>query len=739
MFFGLQSRQKLVYILETAKMNKNRIKKSHTQHHDQSDCGVVCLHTVLKYYNSNILLEKLREYSGTSKIGTTMLGLLQCGNKIGLDVKGYESSIDALKKNKTLAILHTIYEEKLQHYIVCFGYDDKKEKFIISNPASSGIEFLCPKVLDNVWKSKALLLCKETKSLEKRKVLKKKKWKWIFTYVKEDLNLLSMSLFLGVLLAVLSLATAVYSQKLIDVLLPSKDSFKIIASIFLLFFLFTIQVFFGYLRNLFLIRQTKDYNTRVINFFYNSLLRLPKSFFDTRKIGDMVARMNDTSRIQKTISKVIGSVMIDLILVIVVSIAIFSYNRTLGLITLLWIPLFALVVVFFSSKIRKQQNKVMQSYARNESNYIDTIKGIETIKANNRENFYVKQTNVIYKLFQNSIYDLGRLGLNYSTANKLISNMFIVATLSYSVYLVLNKNLTAGAIIAILQLVGMLMASTSNLALINIEIQEAKIAFNRMFEFTSIEKEHQGAENINSFDSLEIKNMSFRFAGRSQLLKNVNISVKKGEISAVVGESGSGKSTLGQVLQKFYDFENGTITVNEKNNINDIDLENWRNIVGVVPQEITIFNGNVLDNILLGKEDAPENVVGFCQELGFEDFIKDFSQGYATILGEEGVNLSGGQKQIVALARVLYKKPQLLILDEATAAMDRKTEKFSIDLISKLKEQMGVLFISHRLETLKKYADTIYVLENGETKTQGTHQQLLETTNFYSDYWKELV
>jgi ATP-binding cassette subfamily B protein len=716
------------------------IKKNfHSQHHDQSDCGVVCLQAILKYYNSNISLEKLREYSGTSKQGTTMLGLLQCGNKIGLEVKGYESTIKALKENKTPAILHTIYEEKLQHYIACFGYDNKKEKFIISNPASSKIEYLNVKELDTIWESKALLLCKETSSLEKRKTVKKKKWKWIYTYVKEDLNLLSMSLFLGVLLAILSLVTAVYSQKLIDVLLPSKDSFKIIASVCLLFFLFTIQVFFGYLRNIFLIRQTKDYNIRVINFFYNSLLRLPKSFFDTRKVGDMVARMNDTSRIQKTISKIIGSIMIDILLVIVVSVSIFVYNKTLGLITLLWIPLFTLVVAFFNPKIKKQQKLVMQSYARNESNYIDTIEAIETIKANTKEFFYTKHTNTIYQLFQKSIYDLGRLRLNYSTANKFISNIFIIATLSYSVYLVLNKDLTAGVIIAILQLVGMLMSSTSNLALINIEIQEAKIAFDRMFEFTSIEKEKQGSEIISLFDTLEVKNMSFRFAGRSQLLKNVTISVKKGEIVAVVGESGSGKSTLGQVLQKFYDFENGTIIINNKNNLKTIELESWRNLVGVVPQDITIFNGNVLDNILLGKEDIPENVINFCQKYGFEEFFKDLPQGYSTILGKEGINLSGGQKQIIALARVLYNKPKLLILDEATSAMDRKTEKFSIELISKLKKEMGVLFISHRLETLKKYADTIYVLENGETKINGTHEQLLETTNFYSDYWKELM
>ena len=511
-------------------MIKNNV---HTQHRDLSDCGVVCLQTILKYYNGYISLEKLREYSGTSKQGTTMLGLIQCGNKIGLEVKGYESTIEALKENKIPAILHTIYEEKLQHFIVCFGYDTKREKFIISNPVNSKIEYLNENELNNIWKSKALLLCRETNNLVKNREEKKKKWNWVYNYLKEDLNLLSMALFLGIILSILSLATAVYSQKLIDVLLPSKDSFKIIASISLLLFIFITQVFFGYLRSLFLIRQARDYNSRAISFFYNNLLRLPRSFFDTRKIGDMVARMNDTSRIQKTISKIIGSVMIDVLMVIVVSVAIFNYNRTLGLITLFWIPIFSIVVFYFNPKIKKQQKTVMQSHARNESNYIDTIKGTDTIKANNREEFYSKYTNNIYRVFQKSIYDLGRLTINYSSINQLISNIFITTTLGYSVYLVLNNNLTAGVIIAILQLVTMLMNSTSNLAMINIEIQEAKIAFDRMFEFTSIEKEDQGNTNIQHFESIELQNLSFRFAGRNQLLKNINLSVNKGKISAI--------------------------------------------------------------------------------------------------------------------------------------------------------------------------------------------------------------
>jgi ATP-binding cassette subfamily B protein len=157
----------------------------------------------------------------------------------------------------------------------------------------------------------------------------------------------------------------------------------------------------------------------------------------------------------------------------------------------------------------------------------------------------------------------------------------------------------------------------------------------------------------------------------------------------------------------------------------------------VIPQEIKIFNGNVFDNILLGTEDTVENVVQFCQENGFEKFIAELPQGYATILGEEGINLSGGQKQIIALARALYKKPQFLILDEATAAMDRNTESFTMNLLSKLKNEIAVLFISHRLHTLKNFADRIYVLENGVITNTGNHQKLLETSNFYSDYWQE--
>ncbi len=717
----------------------NKFNKNHNQQQDRSDCGVVCLKTVLNSFQSDFSLEKLRELSGTSTSGTTMLGLMQCAQKIGLEAKGFEATIDALKHNKQIAILHTVYDENLQHYIVCFGYDNKRKTFIISNPANESIEYLSEIELEKVWQSKALLLFDKTEKLKQKKDIKSQKKKWLISFVKEDVNILVMSLVLGIIIAVLGLATAVYSQKLIDLLLPSKDAYKIIASLILLLFLFFVNTFLTYLRSTFLIRQTREFNVRIINFFYTSLLKLPKSFFDTRKIGDMVARMNDTSRIQRTISNIFSSIIIDFLMIIITLITIFSYNLNLGLICLSWLPIYSVLVLYFNPKIIKNQKLVMQSYAKNESNYIDTIQGIDVIKVNNREAFYANLTSSVYQYFQTNIFNLSTLGLSYNIFSQLIFNIYFVTTIGFSVYLVFNGSITSGVIIAILQLVSLLMKATSNLAMTNIDIQEAKIAFNRMFEFASIEKENQGKTAITKFQSLEIKNMSFRFAGRSQLLKNINLSLKKGEFVAVVGESGSGKSTLGQVLQQFYPFENGSIIVNNQYELNTISTVDWRNLIGVIPQDIHIFSGNVIDNILLGAADKPENVVKFCQEKGFEKFIAQLPQGYLTILGEEGVNLSGGQKQIIALARVLYKKPQFLLLDEPTSAMDRNTEKFTISLLNEIKKDIAVLFISHRLHTLKTVADRIYVLENGNFIVQGNHQKLLETTNFYSDFWKELI
>lgn len=608
-------------------MNQKQLNKTHVLQHDQSDCGVACLLSLIKYYNGDNSLEKLRELSGTTKQGTTLLGLYQAANSLGFKASGNEADIQALIDHGQPLILHVVIEERLQHYVVCYGF--KNGKFIIGDPGK-GIRTYTKEELSKIWKSKTCLTLTPTENFVEATETKKSKKEWFIKLLKEDKQLLVFSIVLGVVVAMLGMAMAVFSQKLIDDILPSEDSTKLITGISLLAFLLLIRVGFSSLREFFLIKQSKDFNNRIIDKFYSSLLHLPKPFFDTRKIGELTARLNDTMRVQRVIKHIASNFVIDILVSLVSFGFLFYYSWQTGVIAVISLPIYFLIIYGFNSKIIKAQKEVMQGYALSESNYITSMQGIATIKNFNKQPLFQRLNQIIYGNFQDKAFNLGKINIRLSLFSGIAGVLFLIAILSYTSYLVYEKTMTLGELMAVLGIAGSLLPSITNLALIAIPINEAKIAFNRMFEFASIEKESQGSVTLTDFKSLEIKNLSFRFAGRSQLLKDINLQIEKGEFVAIVGESGSGKSTLGQIIQQFYPFENGTIIVNNEYELKNISTEHWRNIVGVIPQEINIFSGNVLDNILLGSEDNPENVIKFCQENGFEKFIAELPQGYTT-------------------------------------------------------------------------------------------------------------
>jgi ATP-binding cassette subfamily B protein len=717
-------------------MQIKQLQQTFTQQHDQSDCGVACLLSLINYYGGSNSLEKLRELSGTTKQGTTLLGLYQAAKQLGFKAQGNEADIQAIIDHKEPLILHVVFEERLQHYVVCYGYENNT--FIIGDPAKGMVTYTREE-LELVWISKTCLTLKPNADFIKTKTQNKNKKQWFLKLLKDDYRLISFSVLLGLGIAILGMAMAIFSQKLIDDILPSKDFNKLITGIVLVAFLLLIRVLFTALRDYFLITQTKDFNNRIIDRFYTALLHLPKPFFDTRKIGELVARLNDTQRVQRVISMVIGNVAINALVTIVSLGFLFYYSWQTGLIASISLPFYFLLIFSFNKRIISGQKEVMQCYAFNESNYITSMQGIATIKNNNRQSIFQKINQLIYGNFQEKAFNLGKINVRLSVFSGVFSVLFLMSVLVYTSIQVYNETMQLGELMAILGVAGSLLPSVASLALITIPINEAKVAFNRMYEFASIDKENEGTQPLLKFESLEIKNLSFRFAGRSQLFKDINLSVTKHECIAIVGESGSGKSTLGQILQKFYPFESGEIIVNVHSNLTEVSTHDWREVIGVIPQDVTIFSGNVITNILLGKEDASENIEQFVKDYGFTDFVNSLPQGYETILGEEGINLSGGQKQIIALMRVLYKKPQLLLLDEFTSAMDRKTEHFVIQLLNKLKKEITIIFISHRLHSLKHIADKIYIIENGKTLVNGSHSQLLETSNFYSEFWTDLL
>lgn len=717
-------------------MNTKHFEKTHTLQLDQSDCGVACLMSIIKLNGGTNSIEKLRELSGTTKQGTTLLGLYQVANQIGFTAEGCEADIQSLIDHKQPVILHVVIQEQLQHYVVCYLYNPDKG-FLIGDPAK-GIYYLSAEELDKIWVSKSCLTLEVNERFVKAETAKYSQKKWFFSLLKEDYKLLWISVLLGVFVAGLSLAMSLFSQKLIDDILPSNNIKKLISGIGLLTVLLLARVGIGALREFFLLQQSKDFNNRINAHFFSSLLQLPKPFFDTRKIGELVARLNDTQRVQRVIQTLASSLVIDVLVIFISMGVLFMYTWKVGLISLLSIPIYFYIIYRSNKKIILSQKEVMQSYAFNESNYINTIQGIATIKNDNKQAVFSKTNEVIFGNFQDKIFNLGKINITLSWQSGFASVVFLIGILVYTSIQVFNKEIKLGELMAILGIVGSLMPSIANLALISIPINEAKIAFYRMYEFASIDKEKEQGLPIAEINNISIENLSFRFAGKKELFRNVNLNIAKGTFTAIVGESGSGKSTLGQILQRFYNFANGTIIINNQYPLSEVELKSYRNLMGVVPQDITIFNGNVLDNILLGSEDTQENIIQFLTYFGFDTYFNQFPQGLATILGEEGINLSGGQKQIIALARVLYKKPQLLILDEATSAMDRNTEKFTLRILDKIKPHTAIFYISHRLNTLKDLADNIYVLENQTISIAGSHNQLLKSINFYSDYWKSL-
>ncbi|HRJ31406.1 MAG TPA: ATP-binding cassette domain-containing protein [Cyclobacteriaceae bacterium] len=238
--------------------------------------------------------------------------------------------------------------------------------------------------------------------------------------------------------------------------------------------------------------------------------------------------------------------------------------------------------------------------------------------------------------------------------------------------------------------------------------------------------------NIVDIEQLNVNKLTFRFPGRARLLKDISLSVKKGEVIAMLGESGGGKSSFLQIIQKFYKPESGTIEVNGID-LDRISTLTWRDLIGVVPQEVKIFNGNLLYNLTLSDNpNEYQSAIVFCKQAGFDKYFESFPQSYLTILGEEGINISGGQKQVVALARALFRQPKLLLLDEATAAMDKNTEAFVLQLLMNLKQNTAVILVTHRIQTARK-ADRIYILDAGEIVASGTPETLMESVNFYSE------
>jgi ATP-binding cassette subfamily B protein len=305
----------------------------------------------------------------------------------------------------------------------------------------------------------------------------------------------------------------------------------------------------------------------------------------------------------------------------------------------------------------------------------------------------------------------------------------------------MDSGMTQGELLAILSLSSTLLPSVMNLALVAIPLSEAKVAIERMFEFTRIRPEiSESKETGNNIEigKVSLNKIMFRFPGQKLFLSDINLDIEKGKITALVGESGSGKSTLINILMRFFLPESGKILVNNFLDSKKISLEHWRRSVGIIPQEVHLFNGTILENIIPEPDkEKLGRLAGMISDYKLESFVASLPLGFATLTGEEGVKLSGGQKQIIAFLRALINEPDILLIDEGTSGMDRNTEGLIVNMLKRLREKTGILLVTHRINLIKKICDRIYILEDRTIRVSGTHDDLIGKDNIYKRFWED--
>lgn len=704
--------------------------------HDITDCGAACLASVSSHFNLQIPIARIRQYAGTDKKGTNVLGLIEAAEKLGFEAKGVRGELDSLFKIPKPAIAHIIVKDQLQHYVVI--YEVTKEYIKIMDPGDGKIHKRTHEEFLKEWTGVLVLLLPKDDFVignEKVSVLKR------FWFLLKPHKFVLLQAFIGaVIYTLLGFSTSIYIQKITDYVLVGGNTKLLNLLSVIMLVLLVLQIIIGVFKNVFLIKSGQQIDARLILGYYKHLLKLPQQFFDTMRVGEIISRINDAVKIRTFINDVSLSLTVNILILFFSFGIMFLYYWKLALIMLLVIPLYLIVYVIINKLNKKTERKIMESSAELESQLVESLNAVGTIKRFGLESFaniktetkFISLLHVGYKSALNSIFS--------GTSTTFIAQLFTIILLWSGSYFVIEGEITPGELLSFYAIIGYFMSPVASLIGANKQIQSALIAADRLFEIMDLEREENTDKVVlkkEKISDIEFKNVAFRYGTRVQVFTDFNLKIKKGNITAIVGESGSGKSTLISLLQNLYPIQKGGITIGDLD-LKYIQHESLRDLVSVVPQKIDLFAGNVIDNIAVGDFSPDmELIIDICKAIGILEFVESLPNGFNTYLGENGATLSGGQKQRIAIARALYKKPEVLVLDEATSSLDSTSENYIQKAIERLrKENKTIVIIAHRLSTVIN-ADEIVVLQKGVVLEQGNHKELYAKKGTYYNLWQQ--
>ena len=720
------------------------------------DCGPTCLRMVAKYHGRSVPLDYLRNKAEYGKQGVTMLGLADAAESIGLKTVGAKLSFEQLINDAPLpAIIHWD-----QYHFVVLTPGATKNKLVIADPAKGILKFdkeeFCKHWVstteNETGKGTTLLLestplfikidFKDDTQTHKTKIGRD----YLFGYIKAH-KAYFFQILLGLIIgSILQLIFPYLTQSIVDTGINTQNTqfiqIVLAAQLMLLFS----QTVVEFIRSRILLHISTRINISLLSGFWAKLLKLPMQFFDSKHPGDIIQRIGDHHRIESFLTGTALNTFFSIFNLIVFSFVLLRYNITIfvifalgSLLYLVWIQVFL--------KYRRKLDYQRFSIASKENNAtMQLVYGMQEIKLNNAENTYRwawegLQAGLFKLNFKSlSLTQYQQVGAFFINQGKNILITFIVAKL------VIEGSLTLGMMLAIQYIIGQLNGPIEQLVGFSQQAQDAKISLERLNDIHLLDDEEpaqkQFSHSLPQGSCIQIKNLSFTYrgAGNEPVLKNINLVIPEGKITAIVGMSGSGKTTLLKILLRFYENYKGEIRIgpvaslqssvipssqiSEGIGLKSISPKYWRSVSGAVMQESFIFNDNIKKNITVTDDKINmERLLHACKTANILPFIESLPLGFYTQLGAEGNGISGGQKQRLSIARAVYKNPQFIFFDEATNSLDANNEKVILQNLQEFFKNKTVVVVAHRLSTVKN-ADKIVVLENGEIVEEGTHVEL---------------
>ena len=736
---------------------------TYVRQHDTTDCAAASLAMVCLHYKKEITITKLRDMMGTDLKGTNLVGLQKAANELGFTTAAVRVDRENFLSDFTLpCIAQVITDQGLAHFVVIFKKttikDDEarhkhivkeeqlrqdenkkykcKDYVVIGDPANE----LKKISLDEFYKNftGVLLLMNPTAEF---KPGKQKKGGMLKRYL--DLLLPQKKLFIyaivaSVLMTVLGIVSSIFNRALMDEVLPYGLQSLLITLILVFSVVSLTSTLISTVRQWILIYLSIKVDIPLMLGYFGHVFKLPMKFFATRKIGEITTRYSDAGTIKSVLTNIALSVVMDVVMAVATGIILFRMNSTLFSISLFTSLLSLLLVIIFKQPYKRINEETMQQSAILNSQMIESLRGIETIKCNagedreleNLEREYIKSLKISLKS--------SKLSTGQSLISSLISTILGMVTTYVGIMQVLNGQLTLGGYMAFSTLSSYFTSPISELISMQMSIQEASISMKRLTEIMDYESEQKPDQEYTEMEQIdgdiEFKDVTFRYGNRSPALNHISFTIPKGKKVALVGSSGSGKSTITKLLLKYYEPESGEIDVNGVN-LDEYSNSSVRRAISYVPQNIELFSKTIYDNIRISRPEATlDEVKAAAKKADAYEFIRKLPLQFHTFLEEAGNGLSGGEKQRIALARAFLKDSNLYILDESTSNLDFGTENIIFDMIYNQLADRSMLIVAHRLSTVRD-CDMILVMDHGEIVERGTHDELLAKQGRYYDLW----